>query len=122
MNPEKENCIDIMSGAIKNVRDDLQYCRNHLDECLGILRKRAAKATVYDLEGLAGCLADANRANERVHEDEVLLSNLISIKKQMLQVEDTDTCRYCINGDCELAFEKCPCSGSIDEQAECAYC
>lgn len=35
---------------------------------------------------------------------------------------DKPVCKHCVNGDCEMSCEDAPCSGSLREQDECAYC
>lgn len=79
--------IEIMDDAITNVKRDLDYRQGQMEDRLRIFRNHAAEASAKGIDAMQPDISAVQFAAAKVREDEVLLSNLQSIRAKMLAAE-----------------------------------
>ncbi len=75
--------ISIMDDAIANVQRDLAYKQWQMKDRLRIFRNHAAESTAKGIDAMQPDISAVQFAAAKVREDEVLLSNLQTIRAKM---------------------------------------
>ena len=96
------------------------------DMCIRGIREpsieEAEAFTQKDREQFSGHVLHVTRVEEISYRDAVREFDLSLADSWPVFGLDRGICKHCVNGDCEMSCEEAPCSGSQNEQAECAYC